>query len=349
MNDQQVPAGRDTSTVRETRGAPPRYFLHVILFMATFFTTTATGAMFVHPDTIRPISDGLSYSLPLLLILVFHEAGHYFAARLHGEPASLPYFIPLPPGLGMFGTMGAVIGMSSMTPNRRKLIDIGAAGPLLGLAVALPVLFYGLSLSEVKPLAGVGMQEGNSLLYALMKHAVKGEWLPGNGRDVNLHPTAWAGWAGLLITMLNLMPIGQLDGGHIATAYFGQRYGRISRMVHLSILGLAVLAFALVYVQVQADTHGRALPEGLTVFQIAMNPAMSWFIWFGLLWFLRRGSRGQDHPPVDDMPLPRSRMVLFWAVVVMFFLIFMPVPLRITVGSADAGGALSRPPSSATP
>jgi membrane-associated protease RseP (regulator of RpoE activity) len=191
-------AAPDESTV--PAGFP---WLHVLLFAATLLTTTAQGAIYVHGDGMFPIGDGLPYSLPLMAILVCHELGHYFAARAHGVRASLPYFVPLPPGVGMLGTMGAVI-LQGGTTDRRKLIDIGAAGPLAGLAVAIPVLIVGLSLSEVRPLVGLGMQEGNSILYALLKFAVKGEWLPGGGRDVMLHPTAWAGWAGLLVTMLNL-------------------------------------------------------------------------------------------------------------------------------------------------
>ena len=122
--------------------------------------------MYVHGDErMIPIADGLTYSVPLLLILVCHELGHYFVARAHGVDASLPYFIPLPPWLGL-GTMGAVIGMRDVTSDRKKLIDIGAAGPLAGILVAIPVLLYGLAQSKVTVIAGDGLQEGNSLLYA---------------------------------------------------------------------------------------------------------------------------------------------------------------------------------------
>ncbi len=230
--------GRDADEAPQTAPtAPPRprrLLLHAGLFLATFLTTTAAGAMLMHAragvegwEAILPISDGLSYSLPLMLILLSHELGHYIVARLHGVDASLPYFIPLPPSFGL-GTMGAVIGMRDVTSDRKKLIDIGAAGPLAGLLVAVPVILYGLHRSPVGPLVPGGEQEGNSLLYALLKHAATGAWLPDGKRDVFLHPTAWAGWVGLLVTMINLIPIGQLDGGHIATAYFGNRYGRFA-------------------------------------------------------------------------------------------------------------------------
>src|SRR4051812_40289137 len=236
--------------------------LHIGLFLATFLTTTAAGAIYVHGQGgggaggIVPISDGLSYSVPLLLILLCHELGHYLVARAHGVDASLPYFIPLPPWLGL-GTMGAVIGMRDVTADRKKLIDIGAAGPLCGILVAIPVILYGLSLSPVKTIEGASVQEGNSILYALLKFASKGEWLPNVHRDVALHPTAWAGWAGLLVTMINLLPVGQLDGGHIATAYFGNRYNRFARALHRTLPLLSIGVFAWVMHVVRGEAGAR--------------------------------------------------------------------------------------------
>jgi membrane-associated protease RseP (regulator of RpoE activity) len=310
----------------------PRLLLHIGLFLATFLTTTAAGAIAAHRDgQIIPIGDGLTYSVPLLMILVCHEMGHYLVARAHGVDASLPYFIPLPPWLG-FGTMGAVIGMRDVTADRKKLIDIGAAGPLCGIAVAIPVILYGLSLSPVTTIAGVGEQEGNSILYALLKLAAKGEWLPNGHRDVALHPTAWAGWVGLLVTMLNLLPVGQLDGGHVATAYFGNRYARFARALHrmLPLVALGVFAWVMHLVRVEAgDRWDRRV--GIN---IAGSAAMFWVIWYLFLWVLGRVSGGRlDHPPVEDRPLPFSRRMLFWLVALLFVAIFMPVPVRMTLGA----------------
>jgi membrane-associated protease RseP (regulator of RpoE activity) len=302
----------------------------LLLFALTVVSTTVTGALNVPGDGPFHLANGLSYSVPLLAILVCHEFGHYFAAKLHHVPASLPYFIPLPFG---FGTMGAVISQAG-TSDRRKLIDIGAAGPLAGLVVAIPVLAYGLTLSPVKPLVGLGYQEGNSLLYAGLKFLVKGAFLPGDGRDVVLHPTAWAGWAGLLVTMINLFPIGQLDGGHIATAYYGNRYRAAARVVHQALPWLSLLAFGWVYRAVQREANGQTLPDDITALGAAINAALVWMVWFVLLWGLGRLARGFDHPAVDDqVPLPASRNALFWVVAVIFALIFMPVPLRMSVGA----------------
>jgi membrane-associated protease RseP (regulator of RpoE activity) len=306
--------------------------LNIALFLLTLLTTTMQGALESHGNaSMFPLVDGLSFSLPLMAILLCHEMGHYIAARRHHVPASLPYFVPLPPGIGLFGTMGAVI-LQSRTSDRRKLIDIGAAGPLAGLAVAIPVLIYGLTLSPVHPLVGVGVQEGNSILYAVLKRVIHGAWLPGGGRDVMLHPTAMAGWAGLLVTMLNLLPVGQLDGGHVAIAYFGNRYGRASRIVQnlLPLFALGVGFAAYVDAVAELARLGGGLP--ISALSIAVTAGEPWLIWFILLAGLRRLSGGVDHPPVDDRPLPASRAGLFWLVFVIFAIIFMPVPMRPSLG-----------------
>jgi len=306
--------------------------LNIALFLATLLTTTIQGAVMQHgSSSIFPLSDGFSFSIPLMAILLCHEMGHYIAARIHRVPASLPYFVPLPPGIGMFGTMGAVI-LQSRTTDRRKLIDIGAAGPLAGLVVAIPVLVYGLYLSKVGPIEG-GLQEGNSLLYAVLKRLVCGAWLPDRGIDVNLHPIAFAGWAGLFVTMLNLIPISQLDGGHVAIAFFGNSYGRASQFLRKMLLPLAVAVTLVVYYTTTHDLARSGMEGRVSPWSVAVPAGLQWLIWYVMLGLLRRLSGGIDHPPVDDRPLPRSRDRLFWTVVASFVLIFMPVPIRTNVGS----------------
>jgi membrane-associated protease RseP (regulator of RpoE activity) len=315
--------------------------LNIALFLTTLLTTTITGAVQQHADGgIFPLADGLWFSIPLMSILFCHEMGHYIAARIHGVPASLPYFVPLPPQIGLFGTMGAVI-LQSRTSDRRKLIDIGAAGPLAGLVVAIPVLAYGLHLSPVGPTMG-GYQEGNSLLYALLKRLVCGAWLPAHGIDVNLHPMAFAGWAGLFVTMLNLIPISQLDGGHVAIAFFGNAYGRASQFLRRMLLPLAVGVMIAVYLSTSRDLERLGISNYRLALGIAFFSGVQWIVWYVVLGLLRRLSGGIDHPPVDDRPLPQSRAVLFWAVVLSFVLIFMPVPLRTSVG-APAPASVSAP------
>jgi membrane-associated protease RseP (regulator of RpoE activity) len=314
----------------------PGYRLNLLLFLATVLTTTLTGSMYVNDGLGRALArlpDGLVYSIPLMSILVCHEFGHYFAARAHRVPVSLPYFIPLPL-LGL-GTMGAVITQEATT-DRKKLIDIGAAGPLAGLVVALPILAYGLHLSKVQLMVGEGLQEGNSILYYLLKRVVTGEWLPGDGRDVSLHPTAWAGWGGLLVTMLNLLPIGQLDGGHVATAYFGNRYSRAAAILHRGLVVLAVVVLLTVYLSSRRALVAMGYPPSDTVaLEIGTMPAIFWLIWAALLLAMKRAAGGEYHPPVEGVPLPRSRRILFWVVCVTFLLTFMPAPLRKSIGRAD--------------
>jgi membrane-associated protease RseP (regulator of RpoE activity) len=327
---------------------PKRLLLHAGLFLTTFLTTTAAGAMVLHAranfwgwEAIFPISDGLSYSLPLMAILLAHELGHFVVARLHGVDASLPYFIPLPPFFFSLGTMGAVIGMREVTKDRRKLIDIGAAGPLAGLVVAIPLMLYGLHHSPVGAIS-VGEQEGNSVLYAVLKHIATGSWLPDGKRDVFLHPTAWAAWVGLLITMVNLIPIAQLDGGHIAVAYFGNRYGSFAERLH----GLVPFVAAAVFSWVLYVTHGEAGARWneATGVKVAAFAAMPWLMWYLMIRVVRAASGGVNHPPVDDTPLPRSRKLLFWLMVAVFVGVFMPVPFRAKLGD----GAVPAGPSATT-
>jgi Zn-dependent protease len=306
----------------------PRLLLHVGLFLATFLTTTASGALYVHGAAgIPPIKDGLSYSLPLMLILLCHELGHYIVARRHGVPASLPYFIPFPLGLG---TLGAVISMRRNATDRKQLIDVGAAGPLAGLVVAIPFLVIGLLRSEVGPIVVPGadaMMEGNSILYAVTKWLVKGTWLPSGQSDVHLHPMAYAAWAGLLVTMINLLPIGQLDGGHIANAYFGNRYNRFAERLHkLLPVGAVAVFFWVLYLVKQETGSAWRLGPGVV---LAMYSAVPWLVWFFLVGLMRRMTGGVNHPPVDDQPLPRSRRLLFWVVAVVFVAVFMPVPYHV--------------------
>lgn len=327
----------DDDDGRPASAAPrkPRFLLHAGLFLATFLTTTMTGAMQVHHGaSIGPMNDGLIYSVPLMMILLCHELGHYIVARRHGIDASLPYFIPFP--FGPLGTLGAVIGMRQSSTDRKKLIDVGAAGPLAGLAIAIPVLVVGLLRSHLGPRVhdGAALMEGNSILYAVVKRLTKGAWLPSSDVDVDLDPMAYAGWAGLLITMINLLPVGQLDGGHVATAYFGNRYGRFADRLRRLLPVLAVGVFFWVRHAVKEEMVGGWDPYVASL--VAMNAATFWLVWFLLVSLMRRLSGGVNHPPVDDRPLPRSRRALFWLMVVVFVTVFMPVPMREIPGRQAA-------------
>lgn len=302
--------------------------MNIVLFIITVFSVMLAGAT---PEGEPPIEMGAQmlwllhsiftgwpFALSLLCILLAHEFGHYLMSRRHKTAATLPYFIPLP--FSLLGTMGAFIQMQAIPKNKRILFDIGVAGPLAGMVVAIPVLFIGLTMSELGRVLPDpnGFIEGNSLLYLLAKYIVFGQLLPaptglsglpllqhwiqyfftGNpvpfgGLDVFIHPVALAGWAGLLVTALNLVPVGTLDGGHITYAMFG---GKI-RKAYPFILGiLAAMGFV-------------------------WN---TWWFWAALLFFL-----GRVHAePLDQITEldPRRRAVGALAIVI-FILVFSPVPM----------------------
>jgi membrane-associated protease RseP (regulator of RpoE activity) len=241
----------------------PKGYINLILFILTLLSVLFTGGMYGYegalPQGIWPIilvllKNGWPFAVTLLTILASHEFGHYFAGRKHGIQVTLPYFIPLP--FSLFGTMGAFINMRSQPKNKRDLFDMAVAGPLSGFVMSVIALGIGLKLSSVStmPLSSSTnaswQMEGNSLLYLLMKYFAFGKWLPQpagisgialglywmryfftgspslGAQDVMLHPVAWAGWAGLFVTGINLLPAGQLDGGHIFSTLFGEKTAR---------------------------------------------------------------------------------------------------------------------------
>jgi Zn-dependent protease len=233
-----LPAALDAATRR--RSSP---WINMALFAATIVTTVFAGALHRGVNLWNDPSQfaaGIPYAAALLGILGVHEMGHFVAARIHGVDVTWPYFIPVPMGLG---TLGAFIQIKELIKSRRALFDIGIAGPLAGLAVALPALYFGLQATQPGPRdAAQGMHAGMSVLFALIYQLGHGGSLAeAAGAVVQLSPLALAGWIGLVVTALNLLPVGQLDGGHIAYALFGRRYARVVSIVTV----LLMFAFAL--------------------------------------------------------------------------------------------------------
>lgn len=310
-------------------GPPPplRWRKNLLLFVLTTLSVLVNGALYETKGLslvrdpwgfLRALPSGWRFAVPLMTILLVHEFGHFFAARYHGVPASLPFFIPLPL-LSPFGTMGAVIGMRGRIRSRNALLDIGAAGPLAGLVVAVPVLVYGLMTSPVKVPPEGTWQEGQSLLYLLLKQIIIGP-IPVD-RDVMLNSVAFAGWSGLFVTALNLLPVGQLDGGHVAYALFGPRQNRIARVVHWSLLAVFVLNLVrFMGPVVSARRWGDA--------DQAFSNSMFWLMWFVLLHVLGRLG-GRNHPPTDPGALSPARKVVAVITLVLFILLFMPTPLAV--------------------
>ena len=258
-----------------------RKWLHILLFVLTILSTyLAVGSVV--------------YSVAIMAILLAHEMGHYLTCRRYGIPATLPYFIPMP--WSPFGTLGAVIAMGNIMPNRRALFDVGAAGPLAGLVLAFPATVIGLKYSTVinpAELGGAALSMGEPLAFQFLRYLILGP-LP-EGMDVLVHPLAYAGWVGLFVTALNLLPVGQLDGGHIAYALFGEK----SKYVYFAALG---------------------------GFAVATFFFPGWILMLLLLafFFLR-------HPPTmaDYIPLDRKRKILGAVMFVIFVVSFTPVPFHL--------------------
>lgn len=311
---------------------PSKIWVNVVLFLLTVISVLMAGAIYTYNgptpnsltdlivNVLKSIGRGIPFAVSLLAILLAHEMGHYLAGRYHKTAVTLPYFIPFP--LSGFGTMGAFIQLKEIPKNRRILLDIGLAGPLAGLVVAIPVLLLGLYLSPVDrlPLLFPPGQtfEGNSLLYLFLKFLIKGQllphpasyggvtplwyWvryfftsfpLPKGGLDVTLNPIAWAGWAGLLVTAINLIPAGQLDGGHIAFVLLGRK---TIRLLPFILVGLVLLGFVWT----------------------------GWWIWVFLLLLLGR----LYAEPLDLItPLDTRRKALAVLGIIIFVLVFIPVPL----------------------
>jgi membrane-associated protease RseP (regulator of RpoE activity) len=298
----------------------PRWFWNAFLFAGTLLTTFLAGFRSGNP-LVDPLVAGFLYMASVMTILVSHEMGHYLLARRNRVDASLPYFLPVP--LPLVGTLGAVIVMKGRIRSRDALMEVGAAGPIAGVIVAIPVLIIGLRLSPVLPLSPPAILEGQSLLYMLLKWVAAGPIPPGH--DVFLHPVAWAGWVGLLLTMINLLPVGQLDGGHVMYALFGPRHGSISRVVIIAIIALGVLVIG----------HGAwlAWSRGLTgePFWMAVASRNNWFVWGVLLYLVFGRGRRAAHPPTDDDRLGAGHRAIGFACVLLFFVTFSPVPLQFLI------------------
>ncbi len=271
-------------------------FLHLILFVLTILSTLLVGAMQTGADLLKEpgkIYKGIPFSLTLMLILLSHELSHYFTSKRHGVKATLPYFIPAPT---IIGTFGAFIKMKSPIVTRRALIDIGASGPIAGFIISLIATVFGLVLSEIVPASQTGgaLNLGDSILFSFLSGIILGA-IP-SGSDILLNPIAFAGWIGLFVTSINLIPIGQLDGGHIAYALMGEKHIRLSMSLILIMILLGLLSW-----------------EG-------------WFVWAALLLIL-----GLRHPPILswEVPLDRKRKVIGWFALVIFILTFIPVPFKI--------------------
>jgi len=339
--------GQQVIYLAPTPVIPPsktRMTVNIILFVLTVISMLLMGVdipsealptdgSFPFMLLVKNIFTGWPFALSMMGILFAHEMGHYVACRIYKVPATPPFFIPAP-FLSPLGTFGAFIMMRGIPKNKRILFDVGVAGPIAGLVIAIPVLFLGLSLSPLGPINGPaagtsGFLEGNSVFYLFAKYVIFGKLLPEpvnfggltptlywiryfltghpipfNGLDVQLHSVALAGWAGLLVTALNLVPVGTLDGGHVAYGLFGEK----ARKIFPIAMGVLI---ALIF-----------LPGLLTLSLAALN--FSWLIWAFILFWLGNVRT----TPLDDItPLDTKRRVIGYALLIIFVLIFTPIPM----------------------
>jgi len=295
---------------------PTRWWINLVLLLVTVPCVFLMGGL--------AWGSGPGFAVPLLVILVTHEAGHYLAARWHREPASLPYFLPLP-FLSPFGTLGAVIVAPERIRSRRALLDIGAAGPLAGMAVCIPLLVYGLTRSRVEALPAAGYtQEGQCLVYWALKRLVVGP-IPA-GHDVIIHPIAAGAWAGLFVTFLNLFPVAQLDGGHVAYALLGPKHRWVARGAALLLPGLLLYNLC-VFGGPMLSAAWHHLPQRAGAKDTLWSAVGMWLVLLLLVGWMRRRI-GLDHPPVDDeTPLGWGRGAVAVFTLGLFVALFMPSPL----------------------
>jgi membrane-associated protease RseP (regulator of RpoE activity) len=271
-------------------------YLHIVLFVLTFFSMLVAGTLQKGVNILsepQRIFEGLPFALSLMVILLSHELSHFFASKKHHTKATLPYFIPAP---SIIGTFGAFIKMKSPIVTRKALVDIGASGPIMGFLISCIAVIVGLSYSNVVRVEDTqgGLGLGDSLLFSFLTRMILG--VPPDSYDILLHPVAFAGWIGFFVTSLNLIPIGQLDGGHIAYALMGERQGALSKVL----VGILFLL-------------GLFYWEG-------------WMVWAVLMLIL-----GLKHPPVIywEVPLERGRRVTGAVALIIFIITFIPLPFKL--------------------
>ncbi len=299
--------------VQETERPRVRWWLHGLLFALTLLTMAIAGASFsglvpevAHFPSRRLLLAGLPFALPLAAILLAHESGHYVLARRYRVDSTPPFFLPFPPQLNVLGTMGAFIRLRSAVFDRRTLFDIGAAGPIAGAIVAIPVLTIGLALSTVTSVAApipfahqfmlwgpYPFYLGDSLLLLALRALVAPDGV------LQLHPVAIAGWAGLLVTMLNLLPLAQLDGGHVTFAMFGRAQRWIARLTWLALLPLGWFFWPL------------------------------WWVWAVIGLIVGRGRLAHPRVLAPERPLSEGRWWLGMVTLALFALTFMPLPVYV--------------------
>ena len=309
-----------------------KYWLHILLFLLTFFTTTVAGYEWVRGSSnqteFSELVYGIPYSLSILFVLGSHEFGHFFAAKFHKVRATLPYFIPFPSIMGFlnFGTLGAVIKIKSPIPSKKALFDIGVAGPIAGFIASTILIIYGFThlpgkefLLQIHPdydlptygKNGLALIFGDSLLFSFLREVFTSskDFIPPMS-EIYHYPYLCVGWFGFFVTAMNLIPVGQLDGGHIVYALFGEKKQyAISSVAMIFLILFGVLGIILTYLEMPLNIGWSG-----------------WLFWAVILFFVIK----IKHPPIyDDTALDGNRKVIGYLAIAIFILCFIPAPFII--------------------
>ncbi len=294
---------------------------HIILFILTVVTTFISGYLID-----GTIASGIYFSTSLLIILGAHEMGHYFYARKHRVTVTPPYFIPAPPFISPIGTFGAVIQIKSRMNSKKELFDVGVAGPILGIIFAFPILLIGLYLSKIVVLdndvVASGFALGDSLVFLLFSKIVFGNIQ--QGAEIFLHPIAFAGWIGLLVTALNLIPSGQLDGGHIVYSVFPKKWHLIISKTAIALL--IIFGFGTRQIFFLLKEYNIFDVAGTSLSFLEFEGWLGWLLWALILTFL-----GTKHPPTfyDEIDIGAKRKLIAILALLIFVVCFIPVPIKV--------------------
>lgn len=327
-----------------------RFLLNILLFFATFFTATVAGVQWVGKDPfeLTNLQLGLTYSVAMLFVLGVHEFGHYFAAKYHGVKVTLPYFIPFPPTpiFLNFGTLGALIRTRAVVPSRKAMFDIGVAGPLAGFAACIVVLvlgfltlpgkeyilsihpYYDFTTQSTNEAQGLPLEFGHTILYSFLSWLLTDpskQFVPPMS-ELYHYPLLCVGWFGLFVTAMNLIPIGQYDGGHLIYTLFGEGHRRIARgsFIILILLGLPAILDSLI-----RGIASYFIQQPLSqVIPLAQYSWTGWFLWAVISYYVVK----LYHPPVpDETPLDKRRIFIGWCTVLVFIISFSFSPFTIAM------------------
>lgn len=342
------PASETSIPQEKTRsGLDLRFIINIILFLLTFFTTAVAGIQWIGKDPfeLNNFHYGFQYAAAILFVLGTHEFGHYFAARYHNVKVTLPFFLPFPPlpFFINFGTLGAVIRTRSVVPSRKAMFDIGIAGPLAGFVACIIVLAYGfltlpgpefilsihpnynLALNILPDSQGLPLEFGQTILFNALSNLLtnSSQFVPPMS-EIYHYPFLCVGWFGLFVTAMNLIPIGQFDGGHIIYTMFGDKHQRIARIAFYSLLALGLPSVLDSVIRTIGSYFTNQPIEQIIPF--AQYSWSGWFLWAMISYYLVK----LYHPPVpDEAPLDSRRMQIGWLSIIIFIVCFSFAPFTI--------------------